>query len=93
MYAKVISTVAVWNKDRTAKIGTLSTGVTFAYTNRAGTWIQKQDGNWVNAGSNWQYVQLISTAPVTPPVPVVTSKHVVRVNDLGQLSVDGLPYE
>ena len=95
MYAKVISTVAVWNSVRTAKIGTLPTGTVFAYSNRAGTWIQRQDGTWVNAGANWQYVTLLPSVPVTPPTPVVvdTAKHTIRVNATGQVSLDGLPYE
>jgi hypothetical protein len=96
MYAKVISNVAVWNRDKTAKVGQLPAGSVFSYTSRAGTWMQKPDGNWVNAGANWQYVTLISTTPpVTPPPPspVTTPKHTIRINETGQVSVDGLPYE
>lgn len=93
--AKTIVPVPVFDTYRGEKIGkTIPANTTFGYLTKRDTWLQLTTGYWVSCGTNYQYIQLVNTAPPPPPpAPVVTAKHTILVDELGRLSVDGLPYE
>lgn len=94
MQAKTLVTVPVFLDYRGEKTGkTIPANTTFGYLTKRDTWLQLTTGAWVSCGTNYQYITLINTPPPPPPVPVTTAKHVILINDIGQISVDGQPYE
>ena len=58
--------------------------------------LQLQNGNWIPAIWNGKirvtFVETIDDNPPPPP-PVVEPVHVLLVNNFGQISDNGLPYE
>jgi hypothetical protein len=95
MQAKTLTSVAVFDAMRGNKIGLIPKGVVFDFIEKNTTWLKRVDGTWVNCGSSFQYVQIINYGTTPPPVtpPAQEAVHIIRFNSVGQISVDGLPYE
>jgi hypothetical protein len=101
MRAITLQPVAVFDSKAGSKIGkTIPAGTTFEYAEQSGVWLRRLDGTWVSCGSSFQYISIIdysTTPPPPPPPPTPPSAdnpvHNIRINHLGQISVDGLPYE
>lgn len=86
------SKVALWNGKNASKVGKdFPANTQFEYGVQDGTWFQISAGPyaglWMNAGSSWQYIRIISTPP--PPPPVKTLTNLIHVYDDG--SIDVLP--
>lgn len=98
MLAKTLTTVAVFDAIRGNKIGSVPKGVQFQFVEKHTTWLKRVDGTWINCGAQFQYVEIVSYGsnptppPVTPPAGT-EAEHTIKINSIGKISVDGLPYE
>lgn len=84
------SNVALWNGKNTTKTGKVFPAKTqFEYLVQDGTWFQIASGPfagfWMNAGSNWQYIQIVTTPP--PPVEQKVLTNLIHVYDDGSIDV------
>lgn len=61
--------ISVFNAKQGDKTGEkISSGVTFDYVEKNMTWLKLSEGRWVNAGSSWQYIELLpEPVPELPP--------------------------